>query len=649
MEPARPPSSPNPIENEAASALRLPCVPPLGGSQTISSLIPSQSSHCHFLGSLTVSGNREVPTNSLELTLGHITQWLSRFFPTHTQAALTSAMIRGAGSLRYGDSHLSTLCHRTRPSEDGEYPLHAIALEHTDRHLSGRRWRTEIVMKELPNNQVKLYIGLYHGLRAGFIGEPPKLPSPSTPALLHALLLSPRVNCYYDVVKSVESPLQVHDTAQQAEIFARLLLHPNRSNPIVLMNLRLTPHGELFAWDPYALTKGCFGSGTIVVPSSSLQVDGPFLSTLAQKLGPHGYRYVAGLKNGGVRVFQPRMATSFADDFKRHRYFHPTQGPDVPRWIQDGLRHTLRASLDAKKEIFTFDGVQRAIANSAEDARLLQLQERIKDAIAPEQGIAIEQERDNLKKLVVALQEEINTKQRESGELSELQGKHTQLEEELKVAQELLDGASTQIDDLQDQLDVERESRFKAEQESLVYKQLLDSKQGADTSRKVLAIPSRLPTEPHEVVTLLAKQLAPRVIILDTAIDSSHQIPLTRLNDTWECLVALHEVLWPLHFGESDETDDERKAHRIPAKFMEKTGIDYSVNESAMTNRDSDLMRQRRVTVDGVEFDFSAHLKVGNKAKDALRIHFAIDDDNKRVLVWHCGEHLDTAGTRRKK
>lgn len=649
MEPARPPRSPETLQTHGASTPRLPAVPPLGAPQPIPSLIPSQSSHCHFLGSLNIASHQDTQTGALALTLGHVSEWLTRFFPPQARFGISPKSLQESGACRNGDVHLSTLCHRSLNPQEGETPIHAIALEHTDRHLTERRWRTEIIMKELANKDVKLYIGLYHGLRGGFIGEPPAQPSPSTPTLVRDIVRSPRVRCFYDIVKSVESPLQVHDTVQQAELFAQLLLHPKRSTPIVLMNMRHTYDGNAFTWDPHALTKGCFGSGTIVVPSSPLRVDGPFLSVLADNLGPHGYRFVAGLQHGGVRVFQPNMSVAYSEDFKRHRYFLASQGPDVPRWIQDGLRHTLRASLDANNEVFTFDGVKRAIAQSADTARWQELQERVKVAIAPEQGVAIENERDNLKHLVVALQEELTRRQQESIETVTLRTKYTQAEEERAVAQELLDGATDQISDLQEELEAERESRFKAEKDSAVYKQLLESKQEADTSRKVLAIPSKLPNEPHEVVAILQKQLAPRVAILDRALASSHEIPLSRLHDTWECLVALHEVLWPLHFDESADEDQERKVHRIPAQFTTKSGIDYSVNESATTNRDSDLMRQRRITVDGKEYDFSAHLKVGNKAKDALRIHFAVDEEKKRILVWHCGEHLDTAGTRRKR
>jgi hypothetical protein len=134
---------------------------------------------------------------------------------------------------------------------------------------------------------------------------------------------------------------------------------------------------------------------------------------------------------------------------------------------------------------------------------------------------------------------------------------------------------------------------------------------------------------------------------MDNAVASAHDIHPSRLYETWESLVQLHEVLWPLHFGEVEGEPQDKKVQTIPARFSAQTGIEYTINESSMTNRDSALMRQRRAIVDGKEFDFSAHLKIGTKEKDAVRIHLAVDDANRRILVWHCGTHLDTAGTRR--
>lgn len=503
-------------------------------------------------------------------------------------------------------------------------------------------------MKEGPDGNVTAYVGVYHGLRVGYIGPPPVVPAPSTPTIIHHLLRDSRLECFYDIVKSFENPVKISDTREHGELFARLLMHPERTTPLVLMNLHDSEDGHVYPWDPYSLTKACFGSATVVVPTSPLRVDGPFLSTVANHLGPNGHRYIAGIHNGGVRVYQPNVQSNLSMDSYRHRFFFPSQGPDVPRWIQEGIRNTLRATLDANHEAFTFDGVQKAIAQATEASRWLQLQERVKQAISPEKGVAIEQERDELKKLVLALEAELSKQKQDSASLSDLQAKHARGEEELSAASQLLDNASNQIDELQEQLEKEKAARFESDKQASVYKQLLEDKQGTHESRKGLTIPTKIPSDPHDAVEFLCKALRPRVVILDTALASAQDIPLTRLHETWECLVQLHETLWPLHFNEEGDSPPEVKAHRVPALFTMKTGIDYSVNESSMTNKDSDLKRQRQVSVDGKEFDFSAHLKIGNKAKDALRIHFAVDEVKKRILVWHCGGHLDTAGTRRR-
>lgn len=648
MEAAHPPRTPEPAQPASNQSARLPAVPSDRTHVPIPSLIPSQSSQCHFLGSLKIRPGKPPQGQILDLAFRHITNWVGRFFPISVLPSITTDKLRHTTTANVGETHLSTVYFSPSPTSGKPLPIHAIALEHTDRHITGRRWRTEIVLKEEPNGNVKAFVGVYHGLRVGYIGPPPETPAQSTPTIIHHLLRDSRLECFYDIVKSFETPLKIDDTKEHGELFARLLMHPQRTTPLVLMNLLPSVDGPAYPWDPHSLTKSCFGSATVVVPSSPLRVDGPFLSTMASHLGPNGWKYIGGISNGGVRVYQPGVQSNLSMDSHRHRFFYPSQGPDVPRWIQEGIRNTLRATLDANNQVFTFDGVQRAIAQAAEASRWEQLQERVKQAIAPGKGVAIEQERDDLKRLVVALEEELQKQKQGVASLSDLEVKYARNEEELSAASQLLDNASTQIDDLQHQLEKEKAARFESDQQAAVYKQLLDDKQGTHESRKGLTIPTKLPSDPYDAVEFLCKALKPRVVILDTALASAREIPESRLQETWEYLVQLYEVLWPLHFNEETEQPSEVKAHRIPAMFTAKTGIDYTVNESSSTNKDSDLKRQRQVSVDGKEFDFSAHLKVGSKAKDALRIHFAVDEEKRRILVWHCGEHLETAGTRRK-
>jgi hypothetical protein len=635
-------ASPNALESASLSQLRAPASP-----AAIPSLIPVNGSQCHFLGSITIGPKSGEGIEPLGYTLSRLSEWFGRHFSRPFRPLLAPSKLQEQGCLSYGDTHLSTL--RYLPFEAAaEAPLvHAFALEHTDSYNLGRRWRTEIVLKELPNKDVKAYVGVHHGIRSSYFGPAPETPLPSTPTVVRRLIEDPKLECYYDVLKSFDAPLNVHDTAEQGTLFAKLLLHPGRMTPVVLMNRLSDATMQDFAWDPFSLTRACFGSGTVIVPSSSLKRYGPFLTALSKSLGAQGDLYVAGLTNGGVRVFQPRLNPEALADSKRHRYFHHSSGPEVPLWIQAGLRSTLRASLDEQGELSSFDGVLDAITRDAESARWEELRVRVSQAISPEIAVAAEQERENLLNLVTTLQQEVLTLRGEVRDLATTRAKVEKLGQDLDAAEQLLDAASERADTLEQTLEETRAAKFEVDKQMVVYQQLLESKNEADVARKKLVIPLTLPSEPHEAVSFLQSALAPRVVILDNAVDSSHDIPQSRLYQTWDSLIQLHEVLWPLHFGDSAGDVEENKVQTIPAKFYAQTGIEYTINESSMTNRDKSLMRQRRATIEGREFDFSAHLKIGNKEKDAVRIHIAVDDLKKRILVWHCGGHLDTAGTRR--
>ena len=196
MEPARPPRSPNPSKDDSQQQIRLPEVPVQKAIETIPSLIPSQSSHCHFLGCITIRPGNHNNGQAVALTLHHISTWLGRFFPMSALPSLSPGKLREADTCMFGDTHLSTIRYIPGSSPDTAPPIHALALEHTDRNLSGRRWRTELVLKETPAGNVKVYAGVYHGLRGGYIGPTLESPSPSTPSIVQHLLRDQRLDCY---------------------------------------------------------------------------------------------------------------------------------------------------------------------------------------------------------------------------------------------------------------------------------------------------------------------------------------------------------------------------------------------------------------------------------------------------------------------
>lgn len=64
------------------------------------------------------------------------------------------------------------------------------------------------------------------------------------------------------------------------------------------------------------------------------------------------------------------------------------------------------------------------------------------------------------------------------------------------------------------------------------------------------------------------------------------------------------------------------------------------------------LMRQRIDKYNGQEIDIEPHVKNGSQESDPkfVRIHFAYDPNvADKIIVGHCGKHLDNYSTRKAR
>jgi hypothetical protein len=59
-----------------------------------------------------------------------------------------------------------------------------------------------------------------------------------------------------------------------------------------------------------------------------------------------------------------------------------------------------------------------------------------------------------------------------------------------------------------------------------------------------------------------------------------------------------------------------------------------------MTNRDRKFQEIRKRLYKGTEVDITPHCKV-DRSKGKLRIHFYLDFTNKKIVIGHCGDHID--------
>ena len=108
-------------------------------------------------------------------------------------------------------------------------------------------------------------------------------------------------------------------------------------------------------------------------------------------------------------------------------------------------------------------------------------------------------------------------------------------------------------------------------------------------------------------------------------------------NIPWEMLHDLDQILWPLVF---------EKRGNIEGEFERLSKYEYAKGEGAQTTNNQRLAQLRKFTFEGREYEMWTHLKHGNRPGKQLRIHFAIDNEKRRIIVGWIGEHMDNATTR---
>lgn len=103
----------------------------------------------------------------------------------------------------------------------------------------------------------------------------------------------------------------------------------------------------------------------------------------------------------------------------------------------------------------------------------------------------------------------------------------------------------------------------------------------------------------------------------------------------WEAFYAIATVLWDLF---------NNNPSQVQKKFNAQTNFEYARSNGSQTRSDSKLMRQFVDTYNGKEISIEPHIKKGK-----LRIYLNYDSETNKIVIGHCGEHLDTATTRKIK
>jgi hypothetical protein len=476
----------------------------------------------------------------------------------------------------------------------------AARYEHPCAESPFRQWRTDIALSPSDRGGLQFALTTWYWLVPGFIGEEPLTPVPTAPGVVSSVMRSKKWACF-----SGSQPLiceAITLGAGDGPLLKQRLEDPARACPIIYTSL--SPETGLPTLDPERLAKILTGTAAVYA-AQHLDLDKE-LDWFLEK----GFRCWGGM----VRVYMPGFSCEDPANAKRHRYFTREQiadlGPSkVEDYIVQGVARRARFLTLA-----TVQSVEDVKARQRE-ARLQVLKRESESAPSREHVELLELEVEELRDARAALQSKVN----ELVEITELQEQYlAETGETLRTVQYDRDFQRGQA---------ETEARRARARESAL---------------QAIHRLARLPESLVEVVELMELIYGDRIVFTQEARDSARESSFDDLQVAWSILrhaaTTLHGLLFEAAPGGVD----------LEKEFRARSGHELAMTEGKLTKQHKKLMSQRKVTWDGKTIDVTPHIKFDRKPK-YFRVHFAADHERRLIVVGHCGDHLDTAGTRRKR
>jgi hypothetical protein len=150
--------------------------------------------------------------------------------------------------------------------------------------------------------------------------------------------------------------------------------------------------------------------------------------------------------------------------------------------------------------------------------------------------------------------------------------------------------------------------------------------------KKILDIPSeRYFVE--DSLALMQSTFPERLVILPNAFDSARE------SRTFREKKRAFNLLWKLatdYYQTLCEGKPDAQARQI-------FGDDFSAKESETVEKNAVARQLRIFTYKGNDYEMMAHLRIGTKdsVADTLRVHFRWFSDEQKIVIGHCGRHLN--------
>ena len=475
----------------------------------------------------------------------------------------------------------------------------AVRYEHADGDVKSRSWTTNIAITQVNQREWRFAIELTHRLKLGFVGKEPAAPQPSSPNLIKKLIESPN---WVSRIGSVRLSLAPRILAVgKANEFVLLLKDPQRQVPVVLVSCdRRTGVPKL---DAGAMGRALAGTAIVYYAES------PECDLELEYFLPKSFRS----PNGTARIYAPGADLSQEWTSTRHRFFTAKEIDDESD--EEIIGQIVRALTRSDGWL----GIQSSVT-SIDDIETRVRERRLAELRAA--GSSSVKEKQEMLDLFM-----IDNKA--------LLAKNCRLNQDLKAESEKRQESEDNLARRDYDLTQARES-------------VDDAKTKASADRDALQAVLGLTEWPREVaaVAKLAVQLGSgRLVLTNEAIRSLEKSDFAKSSEAptviWRCLRAMADDLHDLVL-------QKLQAQQVAEEFKKRSKFDLTWTESKETKRDAKLVALRKIVHNGKERDITPHVKFGNKAQ-LLRVHFYVDQDKKQIIIGHCGDHLDTYGTRRRR
>lgn len=543
-----------------------------------------------------------------------------------------------------GETEQSRIESRAIFREDSDViPTH-WALEYIEQDSRNwyRRWYTNVGITRLDNGAHAVNVRISIADDPAFLISQPRIPNRNTPRFVRAMLGIPE--CITLAGDTRLSRRELRLNARTFSAFLTSLTSAHRTVPFIVVS-SFKDDRDAYAIDVTTMAENLAGAAVVyALDLSDFAMRREYQRAFAYGTPAYNYR----VDSGFARVYFPKVDLNDEHGSNRHHYYTPeklqgTRVGEIENDICGSLSRTYRKRPDEVLELANINTIVSKTKRKAAEEKLRELESRhqaaetIRTDSKPHEPTDDVAECSIRKALDEALEEASFYKM--YIELLESSSAQDEAEEEIESLHEQVERLEEERNELQQKVSAQQYSldALKESKSSIVALEQRDRVQ-AKALREMRAFPK----SPYDSLLLAKQAFADTLVILEEAERSAEDFDSGSAEEVFDILRALSVDLWQMYFGKDGTPQGD-----VEEAFRSKTGLALSFTESSQTNKSAKLKQLRERRYDGRIIDISPHVKgTSGTRKEKLRVHFAIDQKTRKIVIGHCGAHLETAGTR---